>query len=115
MSTPAERARSAEDKAWTQSPATEFRQRLDTEPSHNKAWTQSPATKFRGTAKRRQSRATEPSYRAQGRGQEEDKAWTQSPATELEDKAWTQSPATEFSGAASECGQLYFSKIEPQQ
>ena len=64
-------------------------------------------------------------------GQEEDKAQPQSPATELtelrdaaktmtrggqeEDKAQPQSPATEFRGAASECGQLYFSKIEPQQ
>ena len=26
-----------------------------------------------------------------------------------------QSPATEFRGAASQCGQLFFSKIEPQQ
>ena len=83
-----------EDKAWTQSPATElteFIRGLDTEPSHrvdrvqeDKAWTQSPAT--------------QPSH-VQGRGQDEAKrrrtwpghrAQQHSPATEL----------TEFKGAA---------------
>ena len=74
-------------------------QGLDTEPSH-----------------RGQGPATEPSQK----GQEEDKAWTQSPATEDKrrtrpgHRAQPQSP-TEFRGAASECGQLFFSKIEPQQ
>ena len=88
-------------------------QGLDTEPSHrvyriqeDKAWTQSPATElteFRGAAKRR-TRTELTEFRARPRGGQgldtepshrvyriqEDKAWTQSPATEL----------TEFRGAA---------------
>ena len=53
--------------------------------------------------RRGQGPATEPGHRTEPshRGQE--------------DKAWTQSPATEFRGAVSECGQLFFSKMEPQQ
>ena len=93
-----------EDKTRTHSPVTEEEDKKRTRGG------QGPATE--------DGLDTEPSHR----GQEEDKAWTRSPATEdteqspaTEDKAWTQSPATEFRGAASECGQLFFSKIEPQQ
>ena len=68
----------------------------------------------------RQDTATEQGHRVQGRdqsvwpglvsvarGQQQDKRG--------QDKTRPQSPATEFRGAASQCGQLFFSKIEPQQ
>ena len=97
----------------------------------------SPARLFRGAAKTRRTRPghTEPTednghraqpHRAQPqRGQEKDKAWTQSRAPTTtkaqpqsratEDKRRTRPGATEFRGAVSECGQLFVSKIEPQQ
>ena len=94
----------------------------------DKAWRQSPATEFRGAAKRRTRPGPQSSeFRRRTRGgqgldTEEDKGWPNHKRQE-EDKASTQSPATEDKRRTrprhraqpqSSGGQLLFSKIEPQ-
>ena len=59
-----------EDKAWTQSPATELTEFREDRVQEDKAWTQSPATEPRVHRGGQGHRVD----RVQGRGQEEDKA-----------------------------------------
>ena len=95
-------------RAGPQSAATEFRgaAKSRTRPGH-RAGPQSPATEFRGAAKTRTRGGQEAGPQSSGARPRQG----QDPDTEPGHRA----QPTEFRGAASECGQLYFSKIEPQQ